>query len=223
MFAPDPSRFAHVVPSRRLFALLVAVAVAALLVPTAAGRAWAEPPPPPDPATSQAHLDELTVSAPLPGDGYDRDLFPHWSDQGDSCNTREAVLERDGADVQVGSDCYPTSGTWTSVYDGEVTSEPSDIDIDHMVPLKNAWISGAQNWTTAEREGFANDLEHAQLIAVSDDSNQEKSAQDPSQWKPENQDYWCTYASAWIDVKYVYDLTITDEEKSALGDMLATC
>ena len=204
MYAPNQSHAAHRIPVRPLLALLLAVALAALLVPAAAGRAWAEPPAPPDPATSQAHLDELTVADPLPGDGYDRDLFPHWSDQGDSCNTREAVLKREG-------------------YDGEVTSEPSDIDIDHMVPLHNAWISGAQNWTTAEREGFANDLEHAQLIAVSDNSNQEKSDQDPSQWKPENQDYWCTYASAWIDVKYVYELTIPDAEKSALGEMLGTC
>lgn len=203
--------------------ILAAFAVAVLVVLTSAGRASAAPPTPPDAATSAAHLGELTVSAPLPGDDYDRDLFPHWSDQGDSCNTREVVLKRDGTDVQTGSDCYPTSGSWYSVYDGETTSLPSDIDIDHMVPLKNAWISGAANWSTAQREAFANDLTHPQLIAVSDNSNQEKSDQDPSEWKPQRTEEWCIYSRYWIEVKYVYELTITDAEKAALTDMLGSC
>lgn len=203
--------------------ILAAFTVAVLVVLTAAGRASAAPPPPPDAQTSLAHLGELTVSAPLPGDDYDRDLFPHWSDQGDSCNTREVVLKRDGTNVSTGSDCYPTSGSWYSVYDGETTSLPSDIDIDHMVPLKNAWISGAANWTTSQREAFANDLTHPQLIAVSDNSNQEKSDQDPSQWKPQETAVWCDYSRYWIEVKYVYDLTITSAEKGALTDMLGSC
>ena len=71
---------------------------------------------------------------------YERDLFPTWDTIEGACNTREYVLRRDGAGVEVGADCYPTAGTWTSPYNGGEWTLPSDVDIDHMVPLKNAWI-----------------------------------------------------------------------------------
>lgn len=221
MYAPEPVRTAQPSPLRRVLAALFAALLVTVAAP--AGTAAAEPPEPPDAATSQAHLAELTVADPMPDDGYSRDEFPTWSDQGEGCSTRETVLKRDGQDVQVDEDCYPTSGSWFSVYDEVTTSDPSEATIDHMVPLKNAWISGAQEWTLDEREAFANDLEHTQLIIASQSSNSAKSDQDPSEWKPENTEYWCTYARAWIDVKYVYQLTITDAEKSALGEMLGTC
>ncbi|MQA05479.1 MAG: DUF1524 domain-containing protein [Streptosporangiales bacterium] len=221
MTAPKPARRRPALPARRVLTALTAAAL--LVVSGFAGPAVAEPPAPPDAETALAHLAELTVADPMPEDGYSRDEFPTWSEQGDSCDTREMVLQRDGTDVQVGSDCYPTSGSWFSVYDETTTSEPSEATVDHMVPLKNAWISGAQDWTIDERETFANDLEHAQLIIASQSSNSSKGDSDPSEWKPENTDYWCVYSRSWVDVKYVYDLTVTDAEKGALEEMLATC
>ncbi|MFC4005482.1 HNH endonuclease family protein [Prauserella oleivorans] len=188
-----------------------------------AGTATAEPPGIPDEATARAQLAELTVAEDGSLDGYDRDLFPHWSDQGDSCNTREAVLERDGTGVETGTDCYPTSGSWYSPYDGATWTDPSDVDIDHVVPLAAAWRSGADEWTTDKREQFANDLSAPQLIAVTDDVNQEKSDQTPDEWQPPAEEYHCTYASMWIGVKHKWELTVDDAEKAALADMLETC
>ncbi|MBK1784771.1 HNH endonuclease family protein [Prauserella cavernicola] len=204
---------------RGLLALGATVALTAPL----SGVANAEPPGIPDEATARAQLAELTVAPDGSMDGYDRDQFPHWSDQGDSCNTREAVLERDGTGVETGSDCYPTSGSWPSPYDGETWSDPSDVDIDHVVPLAEAWRSGAADWTTDQREQFANDLSGPQLIAVTDNVNQSKGDQSPDAWKPPAEDYWCTYAAMWVGVKHTYELTVEEPEQAALTEMLATC
>ncbi|MQA98258.1 MAG: DUF1524 domain-containing protein [Streptosporangiales bacterium] len=209
--------------STPLLRVAVAVAAAAALVFGSTVSASAAPPEPPGLEESRAHLEELQVAPEGSGDGYDRDKFPHWSTVEGSCNARESVLERDGAGVEVGDDCYPTTGSWTSPYDGATWTEPSDIDIDHMVPLHEAWKSGADTWTTDERERFANDLEHAQLWAVTDNVNQEKSDQDPAEWQPSLQDVHCVYARAWIDVKHSWQLTTDDAEKSALSGMLDGC
>ena len=75
-------------------------------------------------------------------------LFPLWITISGSCNTREVVLGRDGTNVVTGSDCYPTSGTWFSPYDGATWTQASDLDIDHVVPLSDAWKSGANTWVT---------------------------------------------------------------------------
>lgn len=199
------------------------VAALALLLLGTPSRAGAYPPTPPDEATSRSHLGTLAVAPSGSDSGYSRDKFPHWIDQGDNCNTREVVLKRDGAGVSVGSDCYPTSGSWYSVYDQTTTSDPSEVQIDHVVPLHNAWVSGASSWTTAQRQAFANDLSEPQLIAVSASSNESKSDRDPSEWKPPNTGEWCFYSRNWIEVKYRYHLTVTSAEKSALADMLDTC
>lgn len=187
------------------------------------GAAMAAPPTPPNAATARAELKALTVAPEGPETGYSRDLFPHWIDQGNNCNTREVVLKRDGENVQVGGDCYPTSGTWRSPYDDGVWTRPSDVDIDHMVPLAQAWRSGASSWTTAKRQDFANDLTHAQLWTVTDNVNQEKGDQDPAQWKPPKASFYCMYARAWTDVKYRWGLTADSAEVNALNSVLDTC
>lgn len=175
---------------------------------------------------ASAQLQQLKVASPASMTGYSRDRFPHWSPQpkaGKNCNTREAVLVRDGKSVKTDTRCQTTSGTWTSVYTGEKITDPSKIDIDHMVPLANAWRSGANKWTDAQREKFANDMNLPQLVAVDSSSNRSKGDQDPSQWKPTAKSQWCLYATDWVEVKNSYKLTVTAAEKKALGDMLATC
>lgn len=201
--------------------LVLALVVVATLLGT--GPAAAYPPEPPDAATSRAHLTEIGVTPEGSSDGYDRDKFPHWSGQGDNCNTREVVLARDGSGVVVDDECYPTSGRWYSVYDAEWVESPADVQIDHIVALSEAWHSGASAWTTAEREQFANDLEHAQLIAVSGSSNQAKSDHDPAEWTPPNTAVHCVFAREWIDVKYVWELTIDQAEHDALNVLLDSC
>jgi hypothetical protein len=187
------------------------------------GTASAIPPGIPDPATAQSELSQLTVAPDGSMDGYDRDQFPHWNDVDAACNTREKVLERDGDGVEVGDDCYPTSGSWTSPYDGGTWTQPSDVDIDHMVPLADAWRTGAADWTMEEREAFANDLENPQLWAVTDNVNQEKGDETPETWKPPLETEWCRYASAYTHVKFVYKLTVSEAAKTELTSMLGTC
>lgn len=126
----------------------IAAAAPAPLVPRA-------PPNVPTTAAAKTALAGLTVAAQGPQTGYSRDLFPHWITQSGTklgvtlgqlilttsgaCNTREVVLKRDGTNVVQDSACAATSGTWKSPYDGATWTAASDVDIDHMVPLSNAW------------------------------------------------------------------------------------
>jgi len=155
--------------------------------------------------------------------GYTREKFPLWNSQGGGCNTRDVVLKTDGQGVTATTDCKITRGTWYSLYDGKSFTNPQDLDIDHMVPLANAWRTGAKDWTDAKRSQFANDLTHPQLLAVSASANRSKGDQDPSEWKPPRQAYWCVYAQRWVAVKDSWKLFVTTAEKAALQQMLDTC
>ncbi|KAJ5146122.1 uncharacterized protein N7515_000686 [Penicillium bovifimosum] len=181
------------------------------------------PPGIPSGSAAKSELAGLTVAAQGSQTGYDRDLFPHWITISGKCNTRETILKRDGTNVVTDDACASTSGTWVSPYDGGTWTAASDVDIDHVVPLSNAWKSGASKWTTDARQAFANDLTNPQLLAVTDNVNQSKGDKGPEDWKPPLKLYYCTYASMWVRVKSVYKLTITADEKAALTDMLATC
>ena len=208
---------------RTFAALAVAAVLTATVQVTTTAPAGATPPGIPTAATARTYLAAITVAASTHTTTYDRDLFPHWSTVSGTCNTRETVLKRDGTSVATDSACASTSGRWFSTYDGATWTAASDVDIDHMVPLKNAWISGAWAWSTAEREDFANDLTNPQLIAVTDNVNQIKGDKSPDAWVPPLTTYHCTYARMWVKVKYVYDLTITSTEKTKLTSMLAGC
>ncbi|KAI5918841.1 hypothetical protein F4810DRAFT_715072 [Camillea tinctor] len=209
------------------FAYLISAGAAVLAAPapSPAANPLPMPTPPGIPSSSAAksQLADLAVSTNEDDGNYERDLFPTWDTIEGTCNTREYVLRRDGDGVTVGNDCYPTAGSWTSPYDGGVWDAPSDVDIDHMVPLKNAWISGANAWTTSKREQFANDVTRPQLWAVTDNVNQAKSDKSPDAWKPPLSSFYCTYASAWVAVKSYWELAVTAAEKAALEDMLDTC
>ncbi|MDC0768238.1 HNH endonuclease family protein [Streptomyces sp. HD] len=209
--------------ARRRVSILAALSgliasVALFNAPTASAAL----PTPVSAATARGYLAQLTV-ATEDRTGYDRDLFPHWITQSGSCNTREVVLKRDGTDVVQDSSCAAVSGSWYSVYDGATWTAASDLDIDHLVPLAEAWDSGADSWTTSRRQSFANDLTRPQLIAVTDNVNQAKGDQDPAQWMPSRTDYRCTYVRAWVQVKYYYGLSVDSAEKSALTNYLASC
>jgi hypothetical protein len=180
------------------------------------------PPRPAGSAGPQEQLAELTVASAGSMRGYSRDRFPHWRDVGKNCDVRDTVLQRDGADIRL-SGCNVVGGRWVSRYDDRTLTDPADVDIDHMVPLANAWRSGANKWNDAKRGDFANDLDRPQLFAVSKTSNRAKGDQDPSQWKPPNRNDWCRYAKDWIAVKHYWRLSVTDAEKAALRDMLGSC
>src|SRR4051794_2958741 len=127
---------------------LCALFAAPILIIGLAGTASATPPGIPSASTARSELAALRVAPDGSQAGYSRDLFPHWSTVSGSCNTREQVLKRDGTSVVVGSSCAATSGRWYSPYDGATWTAASDVDIDHVVPLAEAWRSGANSWTT---------------------------------------------------------------------------
>ena len=181
------------------------------------------------PAEASEALNKLEVAPPGSMSGYSRERFPHWSKASDfgwdapqaSCDSREAALIRDGKDVKVGKGCKVASGEWLDPYTGRTYSNPKDIDIDHVVPLANAWRSGASSWNDRQRERYANDPDV--LLSVEDDANQAKGDKGPEAWKPPNEAEWCDYAQRWIQIKAKYDLSVNEQEKAALEQMLDTC
>ncbi len=208
---------------RKFRTLLVSTVLAVAGTVFVSASASATPPNIPSESTARYELYNLDVAPDGSSSGYSRDKFPHWITISGSCNTRETVLKRDGSGVVTDSSCYPTSGSWYSPYDGATWYAASDVDIDHVVPLANAWRTGASSWTTAQRRQFANDLSNPQLIAVTDNVNQSKGDQSPATWKPPRTAYWCTYAKMWIHVKYRYSLTINSTEEDQLYRMLSYC
>ena len=181
------------------------------------------------PANTGKALKQLEVAPAGSMSGYDREDFPHWSDAQEfgwdvsdsACDARDAALIRDGEDVEVGEGCDVESGRWLDPYTTRTYTDPLDIDIDHLVPLANAYRSGASKWDEAERERYANDPNN--LLSVEDNANQEKGDKGPEAWKPPNRAIWCSYARRWVGVKADYALSVNPQEKAALREMLATC
>ena len=160
--------------------------------------------------------------------GYSRSLFKHWTDaNGNGCDTREEVLIAESqSKPQVDAyGCKVIEGDWLSPYDNVMHTNPSDLDIDHMVPLKEAWDSGAWNWTAAQRQTFANDLSDPRaLIAVTAGQNRSKSDRDPSNWIPPQKSYVCTYLSEWVAIKAKWKLSMDQSEFGRIKNLLtASC
>ena len=160
--------------------------------------------------------------------GYSRSLFKHWIDaDGNGCDTREEVLIAESqSKPQVDAyGCKVIEGDWLSSYDNVMHTNPSDLDIDHMVPLKEAWDSGAWNWTAAQRQTFANDLSDPRaLIAVTAGQNRSKSDRDPSNWIPPQKSYVCTYLSEWVAIKARWNLSMDQSEFGRIKNLLtASC
>jgi hypothetical protein len=158
--------------------------------------------------------------------GYDRDLFADWYDADrNGCNTRKEVLIAESLEpVQIGARCAITGGRWFSIYDNVETTDSSTFDIDHMVPLSEAWDSGAWNWNADQRKHFANDLDQPFfLIAVTASSNRSKSDRDPAEWMPPNANYHCEYVRIWIEIKRAWDLSVDQAEHDYLAQKLASC
>ncbi|MFJ7063532.1 HNH endonuclease family protein [Streptomyces microflavus] len=153
--------------------------------------------------------------------GYTRTKFKHWNsgdDSSDGCNTRNEVLLAEAVVAPtVGAGCKLTGGSWTSYYDGQEVTSAGSLDIDHMVPLAEAWDSGASAWSASRREAYANDQGSAvSLVAVTARSNRQKSDQDPADWMPSSPEAQCRYVGEWVSTKLRWGLTADDRELEAL-------
>ena len=173
--------------------------------------------------TSAAEKITLVITDDQIG-GYSRNLFKHWIDvDKDGCNTRYEVLIAEAVvKPKVGAGCYLTGGRWRSSYDGKVFTNPTGLDIDHMVPLAEAWRSGAWAWTAAQRMDFANDLEDSRsLLAVTASLNRSKGDRDVAAWLPARAQ--CNYISNWIAVKWRFDLSVDPIEGEFLQTKITAC
>lgn len=154
--------------------------------------------------------------------GYDRKLFKHWVDaNGNGKNTRAEVLIAESlVSVRFSSTGKTVStGKWVSLYDGVTWTKASDVDIDHVVALAEAWRSGAWKWSAARRQAYANDLGVAwTLRAVTDNVNQEKSDDDPTYWLPPLESATCLYLTEWVAVKIRWKLSVDAEERQSIRD-----
>jgi hypothetical protein len=164
-------------------------------------------------------LNQLAVAEEVNADAYDRDLFNHWISQSGGCDTRDVVLAEESVKD---TDCANLNGEWVSEYDGVTVTNPSKLDIDHMVPLAEAWRSGAYSWDDTTREAFANDLSNPNaLVAVTAGSNRSKSDQDPANWMPDTDA--CVYLGKWVGVKYEWKLTVDPAEKDSILSAMSFC
>ena len=162
---------------------------------------------------------------PLSYTGYVRDYFALWVDaNGNGCNTRaEVLIAQSQAAITRRGSCTIDSGSWVSLYDSVTFSAAGDLDIDHVVPLSEAWKSGAWQWDAATREQFANDLGYpGSLLAVSASSNRSKGDKDPARWMPVSGAV-CDYVQRWIGVKFRWSLTVDSAEKAVLSATLVGC
>jgi len=173
-------------------------------------------------------LAELRLAEPDFETLYIREEWgPGWIDEDYNCiSTRHEVLIEESFE-EVALDergCKVIEGKWYDYYLNKFVEDPSALDIDHMVPLHNAHVSGASLWPLETKINFYNDLNDPQhLIAVSSSANRSKGSRGPEVWRPENQDYWCQYAYSWIEIKARWNLSVSNIEFAALEEMLTTC
>lgn len=206
----------------RVPVILRAATIAAVFcIVVAPSVAWAEPEPP---TVASVPLREVMAALPLADevrDGYDRTKFRHWVDaDGDGCNTRaEVLLTEASTPPTIGPKCAIVGGAWYSAYDDTYITNARASDIDHMVPLAEAWDSGAYAWTPQQREACANDLDEPRaLIAVTATTNRSKADQEPHEWLPPYPPAWCEYVTAWAMVKTRWHLIVDPAEKTTLLD-----
>ncbi len=156
--------------------------------------------------------------------GYDRALFGYPADlDGSGCDTRSEVLQRESTTfAQVDPiGCTVVAGDWLSVYDGLAFSSPGELEIDHVVALKEAWDSGAWAWSPTTRIAYANDLSDARTLrAVSVATNRSKGDKDPSNWLPPDSTDVCSFISDWVSIKARWGLSMDSSESGRIGNLL---
>ena len=176
-------------------------------------------------ANVDAAVNSLKV-APDVREGYSRAKFRHWSDlDKNGCNTRNDVIIQEALvkpKVDKGCKIVKDTGKWYSAYEGATVTNFSGLDVDHMVPLAEAWDSGAKEWDIARREVYANDMgDPISLIAVTASTNRSKSDQDPAEWLPAKD--VCVYIKNWVQVKVRWSLTVDENELKVIRETNAKC
>lgn len=203
---------------------------------TNSGTAAAPPGPVAD-RTALAALVTLETKSRAPTTGYSREAFGQaWTDDvsvtwgHNGCDTRNDILARDLGDItyKPGTrDCLVLTGVFPDPYSGTVIvftrgeHTSTDVQIDHVVALSDAWQTGAQYWDQDTRTDFANDP--LNLLAAAGSLNSAKGASDAASWLPPNKPFRCEYIARQIAVKAKYGLWVKAAERDAMADVLASC
>jgi len=214
---------------KRLIGLLVALMLSAPTCITLMGNS---------PATAQTStnvrvtkylrtaINQLLVAAHSHASSYDRTAdFGDWISQGGGCDTRAVVLKDESLKPTTqSSSCTVETGRWYSFYNATYYNSAygGTVQIDHVVPTENTWVSGGWRWTQATRVRFYNDLGDSRtLVAVDRHDNEAKGDRDPSEWMPTNGK--CRYIRYWVAVKIRWQLPVTTAEKAALQRIARGC
>ena len=172
-------------------------------------------------------LNELLIKGRSPKTGYSREQFGSDWNVTAGCDTRNIILNRDLVDTTADENCKVVSGILNDPYTGKSiqfnrgSDTSSDVQIDHVVALSDAWQKGAQQFTQSKRIEFANDP--LELLAVSGPANLQKSNGDAATWLPSNKSYRCSYVARQIAVKQKYSLWVTQAEHDAIESLLIKC
>jgi len=112
-------------------------------------------------------------------------------------------------------------GYWLSAYDGVSRTDPAELEVDHVVALKEAHDSGAGAWQSNRLVAFGNDLDDPRsLRAVTAAVNGAKGDADPSNWLPPDEAQLCTYLGDWIAIKARWSLSMDQSEHGRIGNLL---
>ena len=198
--------------------------------PTATPTSTPTPTPMPSMETSTPATTLAITVAPIRADipEYSRSQYKHWvDDDGDCQDARQEVLILESlveVTFESEKECRVATGQWYGAFTGAYVETPGELDIDHLVPLKNAHNSGGWAWASTQKQEYANDLVNPDhLIAVTRGANRSKGARGPEDWRPPDESYWCQYATDWTAVKMEWGLTMTQRESEATIEMLDTC
>ncbi len=211
-------------PSSPVSTLLVAAAVAVAVAAGAAPGAVAAPG-----DTVSTTVAKAVESLPVVAEdstGYSSDRFTHWTDPDqDGCDTRaEVVIAEATTPPAVDGRCTITGGAWHSYYDKRDHSGAGALDVDHLVPLAEAWRSGASGWSDEERQQYANDMADPRvLVAVTASVKRTKGDKDPARWEPADDSADCRYIAEWAAVKGRWKLAVDADELAALQNLVAEC
>ncbi len=172
-----------------------------------------------------ALLETLEVKGRAAKTGYARAEFGNGWARVNGCSTRDIILYRDLTDAMLEGECKVVKGVLADPYTGKMIlfskEQSTAVQIDHIVPLSDAWQKGAQLLTKEQRIQLANDP--LELIAVDGPANQQKGDGDAATWLPKNKAFRCTYIARQIAVKAKYHLWVTPAEKKAMKRVLEGC
>lgn len=159
---------------------------------------------------------------------YERRLYRHWIDENKDCRfTRDDVLVRDSNAKVTFLDereCKVAKGSWIDPYTGVKIVNPLELDVDHVVPLKNAHVSGAWTWDAERRKQYANYMEYrAHLLPVDLSENRRKSDKGPEKYMPPNESYRCEYVQHWVKIKQDWGLEMNDQERAVVARVRQEC